>query len=727
MEQPTHSRPRFGAFLGVFTPTILTILGVIMFLRLGWVVGVAGLWGTVFIVVFANAITMLTAFSLSSLASNMRVGVGGAYFIISRSLGLEAGGAIGIPLYISQVLSLTLYAFGLAESVRIVWADAPVGVLAAIIVVVVSAIASRSSELVLKVQVPIMVLIGVALTMLFVGVEFSGSKVPAIGSFEEYGFWTVFAVFFPAVTGILAGVSMSGDLKEPGKAIPRGVISAVMVGFVVYVSLPFVLANAVGQQELIDNPLIWTEIAPAWLVMPGLWGAILSSAFGSILSAPRTLQALAIDGLAPKRFAEVSDDSGEPLPALYLSAIIAFIAVGLGGLNLVAIVLTMFFLTTYGTLNLVAGVEALVSNPSFRPSIEIPWWASFAGALGCLVAMFAINPIACVVAVIIEFAIFFYLKRQAMVATWGDVRSGVWYWLARKALLGLRGAPVHSRNWRPHFLVFTADLPRNIDTVRLAAALNQGRGIITISTLLVGDVEEHNVVQINHDNERLLEKEALTAFCETTSVSDLQSGVVTVAQSNGFAGLSSNTMLFGWPGSESERLGAESERLSGLLRTVRKLDLLGKSSMIYRQNKARDSSKKGQIVIWWKGKEHNGDLMLLLAHLLCRARGWRRTKIALQCVVPDTNTAVSVSEEFEEMLKESRIDAVVNVIVNSSGEAVPQIIRRHSQGARLVFMGLPVAQEESVLSYAQDIHALVSDLPDTVLVRNSGPFRGRLI
>ncbi|NCG17702.1 MAG: Na-K-Cl cotransporter, partial [Rhodobacterales bacterium] len=198
---PTPANPkRFGWFLGVFTPTLLTVLGVIMYLRLGWVVGNAGLVGAVVIILVSNLITLATALSMSTLATNMRVGVGGAYFLISRSFGLEVGGAIGIPLYLSQVLSVTLYAYGLAESFKVLWDDIPIMPTAAVVVVIVGAVASRSTELTLKLQLPIMALILLSLVALSFGVEFGGSSVPAVGDFTSASPVITFAVFFPAVT-----------------------------------------------------------------------------------------------------------------------------------------------------------------------------------------------------------------------------------------------------------------------------------------------------------------------------------------------------------------------------------------------------------------------------------------------------------------------------------------------------------------------------------------------
>ena len=700
---------------------MLTILGVILYLRTGWVVANAGLVGTLLIVALAHVITITTSFSLSTLATSMRVGGGGAYWLISRSMGLELGGALGIPLYLSQALSLTLYAFGLAESIRIVWPGAPVQMLAALLVIGVVMIAVKSTVLALRMQIPIMVLIGISLAALVSGAEFGGSQVEAFGPEGSAGFWEVFAVFFPAVTGILAGLGLSGDLKTPERSIPRGVMVSVLVGLVVYLAVPVILANAATTEELANNPMIWTTIAPAPLVMGGLWGAILSSAIGSILAAPRTLQALADDGLVPSALGRLDEKKGEPMLALYISGGVALLAVALGDLNAVASVVTMFFLTTYGMLNLAAGLESVVADPAFRPSIKVPWWISMIGCLGCFVAMFSIHPGACLLAIIIEGIIWWVLSRRALRTTWGDLRSGLWFTMARFAMLKLNQSKHDPRNWRPHILVFVADLQRNLGMVRMANHFSQERGIVTVSTLLLGDIEEHqHAEQLAERNRELLEANGIVAFAETAAVTELESDMITVAQANGMAGLSSNVVMFGWPGEDSDRLG----RLLGL---VRRMTGLEKSSMIVRPIKGSRTKGNGEIVVWWKGKENNGDMMLLLAHLLNLASGWRNNTLVLKSVADDEASGEAVHRAFESMFPDLRMDVRLEVILRPTDQTHVDVIREASQNADLVFLGMAVPEAGSELQYAENLLTLLDGLPSTILVRNASRFHGRLI
>ena len=455
-----ESKGTLGTIGGVFTPSILTILGVIMYLRFGWVVGNAGLIGSLIIVSLSTGITFLTSLSIAAIATDQKVKTGGAYYMISRSLGIESGGAIGIPLYFAQALSVSLYTLGFAESLVGVFPSLDFTWTAVITTVAVAMVAMTSAKAAIKAQYVIMFAIGLSLLSLLFGSSIESTSIEMWGASDGNSepFWTVFAVFFPAVTGIMAGVNMSGDLKNPKESIPKGTFMAIGVGFVIYTGLILLLANRADAISLIEDPLIMRKIA-YWgdSILLGIWGATLSSAVGSILGAPRVMQALARDKILPDFMKILGRGSGpEDTPRIgtFVTMIVALIAVWFGNLNLIAPILSMFFLTTYGVLNMAAGIETLVNSPSFRPTFKVHWFFSLLGAVGCIAVMFLINTPATLAAILIVFTIFFWLERAELKSVWGDMRRGLWMAVIREALLHI-GTDYEPKTWRPNPIVLT--------------------------------------------------------------------------------------------------------------------------------------------------------------------------------------------------------------------------------------------------------------------------------
>jgi amino acid transporter len=731
---PRHPTQKFGTFLGVFTPSILTILGIIMYLRFGWIVGNVGLPLTVLILLTSSTITFITALSASAIATNMRVGVGGEYYLISRSLGLELGGTIGIPLFLCRTLSVTFYSFGLAESIiafgpKIGNLDPTqsIQILTAIIIVLITAVSGKSAALALKLQIPIMAAVGLSVIMLIAGTVGGGVKSPELVATYRTapeGFWYVFAVFFPAVTGFTAGIGMSGDLKDPSRSIPRGTILAVLVGGAIYLLILILLATSarLTVEDLAAPGVVWTKVAVlgAWLVFPGLWGAILSSAFGSVLGGPRVLQALASDGLAPSFLSRLSR-TGQPTISTWISGAIALAAVSLGGLNAVAQFVSILFLTLYVTINLSAALEKLVGDPSYRPTINVPWYISLVGSLGAVIVMFLISPVACVAALVLELGIFIYLRRRSMQRRWGDVRAGFWVALSRFALVQLRRHDIDPRNWRPQILLFSGDPNKRIDLVRLAGWFNQNRGLISVCQLITGDLRKENIdiAEKRREMDVAIDREGLVAFSEVIVVPEFENGIIDIVQAKGIAGLRSNTVMFGWP----EKPG----RLESVLRIMRAASHAGKSAIIARLNWPTQAWRLKRIDIWWRGKQQNGDLMLLLSYLLSLNREWEHAQITLRTIVERAEDQEAMADSMAKLVPETRINAITDIIVKPPDTTVTELMHRTSHNADIVFLGLRDPEPGAEAEYASRMNKLVSGFRTTIFVRNAEEFAGYLI
>jgi len=703
-----------GTFGGVYTPSILTILGVIMYLRFGWVVGQVGLWGTLAIVTLSTSITFLTSLSICAIATDRVVRAGGAYYMISRSLGIESGGAIGIPLYFAQAISVALYTIGFAESLVLTFPQLTVRWVAIVTTILVAVLAIKSAQLAIKAQYFIMAAIALSL------ISFAfGQKIPATpadleiaADVAKQGFWPVFAVFFPAVTGIMAGVNMSGDLRDPIRAIPVGTLAAVGTGYVIYMILPVFLWMRADTASLLADTLIMQRIA-VWgpAILLGVWGATLSSALGSILGAPRVLQALARDGILPGWLRFLGTGSGEedePRIATAVTLAFVLVAVAVGDLNLIAPVLSMFFLTTYLVLNLAAGIETFLRSPSFRPTFKVHWIFSLLGVIGCLGVMFLIDPLATIVAAVIVFSIYIWLERRELESAWGDVRQGIWMALVRMGVFQLSYTP-DTKNWRPHILTFSGAPTKRWHLVELAAHLTHHRSLFTVCTVLPSG--SRNPIQRGEMEGAIreyLDKRGIEGLVRVITAPDPFAGARQLVESYGIGPLVPNTILLGDTKSP--------ERRESYCDAIAHFHNAGRSVIVLRDESERGFGRRKRIDVWWGGLNANGGLMLILAYLLRTSRDWRGAEINLNLVVPDATAAQAARPNLDRVVEQLRIGAKPQVIV-SEGQPFPEILRQSSRGADLVFLGMaPPRPDIHYSEYYDGLQAMAEGLPATIFV-----------
>lgn len=712
-------RGRFGAFSGVFTPSILTILGVVMYMRLGWVTGQAGLGVALAIVVLAHVITVLTGLSVSSIATNRTVGAGGAYFMISRSLGAAAGAAIGIPLFFAQALSVTFYIVGFVESLQILAPWLPTLLTGTIVNVAITALSWKSADLTIKAQYVVMAAIVVSLAGFFSGrTEAFPAEIEWVNP-EGLGFVQIFAVFFPAVTGIMAGVSMSGDLKNPRKAIPRGTLAAIAVGFAVYTAFPIWLAMNWSNQELVDrlDAVFRTASIPA-LIYVGVWGATLSSALGSILTAPRTLQALAMDRLAPKFLAKGFGPNNEPRAGMLITFLLAEAGILLGDLNAIAPILTMFFLATYGFTNLACGLEKWAASPSFRPTFRVPAGFSLLGALACFYVMSIIDMVAMIVALVLCGGIFLVAQRRALGTTYGDARHGIWAALVRSSLHRLRRVSWHPLNWRPNLIILGGNPNKRPHLLHLGNSIVQDRGIVTYFHLLKGKVAEQAHVrrELFETYEPKIKEKFPAVFYRVDIVDDIYRGAVGVAQSYGVGNFEANSVMVGWP--------EKKERVPAYVEMLRDLAYLDRSLYVVKYDADKQFGNGRLIHVWWGGLTGNGGLMLLTAFLITAHYRWRNARIVVLTVVDSDEEKRETQSNLGKLLAESRIEADARVILRQ-GRSLPDIMHVESEEADLALVGFVLPDpDHPVEPFFDRMNRILEELPTTILVHSARNFEG---
>ncbi len=721
-----HESPpgRFGVFGGVFTPCTLTILGVIMFLRFGQVIGYAGVMAALMIVALSKVITTLTALSLSAIATNTRVKGGGAYFLISRSLGVEFGGSIGLVFFVAQAVSVAMYVIGFTEALLGTFPNLGIDptVVATIVNLVVFGSVFIGAGWTIKLQYGILALLVLSLVSFFVG----AGRVASMDTLREnlssgYGtkesFFTMFALFFPAATGVMAGANMSGDLRNPGRAIPRGTLGAIGFTAVVYLAMGLVLGAATDRATLQTDNMVVSRVAwIPWLIAAGVFAATLSSALGSMMGAPRILQALARDEIFKRLnyFGAGSGPSQEPRRAIVMTAILAQFGILLGDLNAIAPIITMFFMITYGYLNLATFYEAITNNPSYRPTFRFCHWSTaLLGAVGCGAVMILVSPMWALVSIVSMLILHAYIEHREVTASWGDVHGGTTFARARKNLLRLEDAEYHPKNWRPSILALSG---RAWTRTRLAAMghwLTGGRGILTLAQIIQGDIGQH--IQRRSKQEQVLrsfiQDQELEAFPAVLVSPTLELGIEALVQCYGIGMLRPNVVLIGW--------SSDPERIESFCDTVRTVCSLDRSAILVRSREFEDdpwASPPGPIDVWWRGKE-NGQLMLLLAHLLVQNSAWRGRRIRLLRTIQNEGGRDEATRHLAQLIRDARIPATPTIIVSANPI---ETIRETSRDSAVVFLGFQPPPQEDNEQFVERMEHLMADLGTAVLVRSAG-------
>ena len=667
-ETPVSGRKQFGWFGGVFTPTLLTILGVIMFLRVGWVIGNAGLLGGLLVILLGFGITICTALAMSSITTNIRIGAGGAYAIIAQSLGLEVGGSVGTPRYLSQALAVTMYIFGFREGWLYVFPEHPPILIDVGVFLVLYGIATISADFAIRVQYLIMAVIVGSLVSIAAAAA-TGSMQYGLGEIQLWGdflgspengftgssFWIVFAVFFPATTGIMAGANMSGDLKDPKRAIPVGTLAAIGVALVIYVLLAIWLARSATPEEMLNNYTVVMDKAfwpPA--VLAGLLGATFSSALASMVGAGRILQAMGAHQVVPASgwLAELSDD-GEPRNAMGVTGGIIFLSLLVRDLNAVAPLITMFFLVTYAMINAAVLIEQSLDLVSFRPRLHIPIWVSFLGLLGSLFAMFIINPTVSLIAVVVTLGFYFVLARRHLDAPFEDVRSGLFVAFAEWAAKKVTELPtMQERAWKPNLLVPVEDASDLRGSFLTIQDITYPQGSVKIVGVTSGDDSDALDGQISTLTHAFRERDVFAS--------------ATVIDTGGYAeslcaGMQTLRGAFFRPNVLFLRMPATPEREEDYRTVIREADREKVGTILYAPHPRAALGQRQSINVWirdrspnWKISMEIGNLDLALLTGYKLSQSWDAS-LRLLTLVEDPGEVEKAQDFLEKLIDVGRI------------------------------------------------------------------------
>jgi amino acid transporter len=711
---------KFGTFGGVFTPSILTILGVIMYLRLPWVVGSAGLYVALGIIAVSHVISISTGLSISSIATDKKVGAGGPYYIVSRSLGLPIGGTLGLALFTGLAFSVSLYVIGFSESflsyVHIARTPSAIRICGSVTLVLITAVTLISTEFAIKTQYLILTAIALSLASIFLGSWSPPPVGPHLGApTEGPSVALLFGIFFPAVTGFTAGVNMSGDLRNPKKSIPVGTMTSIAAGLAVYVGLAIFIAYRVPAKALVEDQDVLIHVA--WipvLVVAGIWGATLSSAIGSIMGAPRILQALGNDGITPRWFGRGYGKTNEPRNALVLAVAIAEGGILIAELDAIARIVSMVFLTTYGFLNLSAAIESWAS-PDFRPSFRIPKLVSIVGAVTAVLVMIQLDILAMSGATLLMAGLFFYLQRKRLELEAGDAWAGIWSSLIRAGLARISHESEQKRNWRPIILLFRSpDSPARGALRDIARALVSENGIVTDFELYDPDSPPSPEPATGTSD---VNDARLGVFDKKLPCKDRYEAVENVCRYHGFAALEPNTLLLPWSAHRHDP-----ERFSGLLDRASEQDY---NILLF--DPAPEQAPKRRIDVWWSVDAGNLGLSIALLRFITRESSWERAALRLFLLSPDSSANDHLRSAARRLLTDARFDATIRVVNDSLQEKTfEQWVLEESRDADLTLVGLPNEPGLVTPEYQSRVDHLVETLRGVLLFRASSIFEESL-
>ena len=708
--------------LPVFMTAISTILGAILFLRFGYSVAHVGLLLTLMIVVLGHMVTIPTAMAVAEIATNQKVEGGGAYYIISRSFGLNIGGAIGIALFLSQAISVAFYIIAftvsteglrayLVEQYDIVyikdeWVN--FGLMGLLTLLMLTKGANVGVK---ALYVVVAALVG-SLVCFFLGEPTSGAPetidwsrtIPEKFTYfherlgerieiNREGFFTVFTIIFPAFTGIAAGLGLSGDLKDPKKSIPRGTLWATVVGILVYIAVAFKLYYSADIDDLAGDEL-WMQNIAIWgpAIPIGLACAAISSALGSIMIAPRTLQALGSDHILPGPMstwtAKGKARTNEPFNASIITCAIGFVFVAMGDINAVAEIISMFFMLTYGAICMVSFFEHFAADPSYRPTFRSHWIVSLFGGVLCFYLMFKMNLVYAVGAIVLMVLIYIWIssvnKEKSSVA---NLFKGVIFQISRSMQLFLQRREVKDDddNWRPFIICISSESFKRRSGFDMVRWIAHKYGFGTYMHYVEGFMTHETKSHAEKMRKRLLklsEGVKSRVYLDTIISPSYTSAIAQSIQLPGISGKGNNMILFEYASDDQQNLH----------HVLKNHDILKASNfdVCVLRSSFKGFGYNRNIHLWITSTDYeNANLMILLGYILMGHPDWKRGAITIYSIYNDGDLA----EKEAKLLSLTRSGRLpispnnINLIRQGKDEDFRLAIAKYSNDADLTIVG----------------------------------------
>jgi len=698
----------------VFMTAISTILGAILYLRFGYAVAHTGFMGAIAIIIIGHLVTIPTAMAVAEIATNRKVQGGGAYYIISRSFGLNIGAAIGIALFLSQAISVAFYVIAFAEAFmpfsEFLVDSYPfladysaylldkklIGIIMMIFLSIL--MLTKGANIGMNLLYYVVAILFASLIMFFMGKPIEGHNLADVDLISSVSnpdsFFYVFTIIFPAFTGIAAGLGLSGELKDPKKSIPKGTLLATAVGIIVYVAVALKLVLSASLDDLAADQLIMSRIAIWGPIIPiGLACAAISSALGSVMVAPRTLQALGVDKIFPTLtlnnwLSKNKKNTIEPMNASLISCIIAFFFVVIGDINLVAEVIAMFFMVTYGAICSISLLEHFSADPSYRPTFRSRWYISLLGAVLSFWLMFKMNTTYALASLTFMATIYIYISKYNT-SSGGIIKlfKGVLFQLSRQLQIFVRKKEYNSADdhWRPFAICISDVTLQKRDAFDFMRWVSHKYGFGTHMHFIEGYLNKESHFKSQKTLSKLhslAEGSKSKVYLDTIISPSYTSAIAQVIQLASISGKGHNLIVLEFERGKKEKL--EQIIKNHHLLTATDLDVCILSSTY------RSFGYNKDIHIWISSDDYqDSNLEILLGYILLGHENWKDASIKIFSIYAEGNIE-NEKERLLTLIQEGRLPispSNINLIGKDQTHDIKSIINEQSASADFTLIG----------------------------------------
>ncbi|XP_049382693.1 cation-chloride cotransporter 1 isoform X1 [Solanum stenotomum] len=734
LERPRPTAVKSGTLMGVFVPCLQNIMGIIYYIRFSWIVGMAGIGESLLLVAFCGSCTFLTTISLSAIATNGAMKGGGPYYLIGRALGPEVGVSIGLCFFLGNAVAGAMYVLGAVETfldavpaagilretvTRVNGTDIAepitrpslhdLQIYGIVVTILLCFIVFGGVKIINRVAPAFLVPVVFSLVCIFSGILLARNDRPAVGitglsseSFKDnwgpayqrtsnagipdpngkiyWSFNALVGLFFPAVTGIMAGSNRSASLKDTQRSIPIGTLAATLTTSALYLVSVLFFGSVATRDKLLTDRLLTASIAwpfPA-IVYVGIILSTLGAALQSLTGAPRLLAAIANDDILPVLNYFKVVDGGEPHVATFFTAFICIGCVVIGNLDLISPTITMFYLLCYAGVNLSCFLLDLLDAPSWRPRWKFHHWSlSLVGALLCIVIMFLISWTFTVVSLALASLIYYYVSIKGKAGDWGDGFKSAYFQLALRSLRSLGASQVHPKNWYPIPLIFCrpwGKLPENVPChPKLADFANcmkkKGRGMSIFISIIDGDYHERveDAKAACKQLSTYIDYKQCEGVAEIVVAPNMSEGFRGIVQTMGLGNLKPNIIVMRYP--EIWRRENLIEIPATFVGIINDCIVANKAVVIVKgldEWPNEYQRQYGTIDLYWIVRD--GGLMLLLSQLLLTKDSFEGCKIQVFCIAEEDSDAEGLKADVKKFLYDLRMQAEVIVISMKSWE-----------------------------------------------------------